>query len=67
MKNVLFRFENHKYDKKGILLNTWNSVKEASKETEFKYKSICKAAAGFRKTSRKFIWKYENKTGNTKK
>jgi hypothetical protein len=47
-----------KFDKSGKLLQQWESVKIASKETGLAYQNIVKAARGERKTYKKFIWKY---------
>lgn len=47
-----------KFDKSGKLLQEWDNVKVASKETGFRYQNILKAARGERKTYKKFIWKY---------
>lgn len=47
------------YDKNNNLLKSWESPKIAAKDMNFDYKCICKAARGFRKTYRKYIWKYE--------
>jgi len=50
-----------KFDKSNHLIESWDSVKQASEKTGYHYQSIAKAARGYRKTYKKFVWKYINK------
>lgn len=46
------------YDKQGNLIRIWNSLKEASIETNTSYKSMSQCCCGRTKSSNNFIWEY---------
>lgn len=48
------------YDKNGNLIKKWNSCKEITEKTGYNEASIRGCLSGHSKTSRGFIWKYED-------
>lgn len=62
MKNILYN-TNRKtvllYNVYGVLLNEFESVIQASNETNINYRSIALCASGKRKTAGGYIWKYK--------
>jgi hypothetical protein len=62
MKNILYN-TNRKtvllYNVYGVLLDEFESVKQASIETNINYRSIALCASGKRKTAGGFLWKYK--------
>jgi group I intron endonuclease len=47
-------------NKNGEILNKWKSISQASIETKIPFNSISNCLTGYCKTSRGFIWKYDN-------
>ena len=55
--------ESHKkpiiqYNKNGVFIKNWSSIKKAEKETKITGSNICACLKGKRKTAGGFIWKY---------
>ena len=60
-KNAISHYKQvQQYDLKNTLLNTYTSIKEASKATKISYTGIIKAAQGKIQTSGNYIWRYTN-------
>jgi hypothetical protein len=49
------------YSKEGVLMASFDSIKNASEKTDISKQNIQRAASGRIKTSAGFIWKYDKK------
>ena len=58
IKSQSIQREVNQYDLNGVLLKTWNSIHEASKELSISNNNITKCCRGRQKTTGNFIWKY---------
>lgn len=51
-------FQVNQYNLEGLLIKTWISISEASKQTKTSKSSIIRCCKNKQKTSNNFIWKY---------
>lgn len=51
-------FQVNQYSLEGLLLKTWVSISEASKQTKTSKSSIIRCCKNKQKTANNFIWKY---------
>lgn len=50
-------FEVEQYDKNGVFIKKWKSIREAGRKTGINVSNISKVCSGERKTAGKYIWK----------